>query len=59
MNLRTVGIVLLCGFVVLDAWIRVRMKSVGYKWVFLRGGTLDYGEYLKIRAKHGWPAWPV
>jgi hypothetical protein len=35
------------------------MKSIGYKWVFLRGGTFDYSEYLKVRAEHGWSAWPV
>ena len=59
MNLKAVGLVFLCVFVALDALVRIRMKSIGYKWVFLRGGTFDYGEYLKVRAKHGWSAWPV
>jgi hypothetical protein len=58
-NLKIVGIVFLCAFVVLDALVRIRMKSIGHKWIFLRGGTFDYGEYLKVRAKHGWSPWPV
>jgi hypothetical protein len=53
------GIVLLCGFAVLDVFIRLRMKRIGYKWVFLRGGTLNYNDYLRLRSKHGWSAWPV
>ncbi|MDE3109232.1 MAG: hypothetical protein KGL02_04755 [Acidobacteriota bacterium] len=57
--LKTIGIALLCIFVILDAFVRVRMKSIGRKWVFLRGGTLDYREYLKAREQHDWPAWPV
>jgi hypothetical protein len=57
--MKVIGLVLLCAFVGLDALVRMRMKAIGYKWVFLRGGTLDYGQYLKVRAKHGWSAWPV
>jgi hypothetical protein len=58
-NLKIVGVGLLCVFIVLDAFIRFRLRSVGYKWVFLRGGTLDYGEYRKVRTKYGWAIWPV
>ena len=57
--LRMTGLGLLCGFVALDAFVRLRMKRLGRKWVFLRGGTFDYGEYLKVRAEHGWSAWPI
>ncbi|HUJ33227.1 MAG TPA: hypothetical protein VLY23_18240 [Candidatus Acidoferrum sp.] len=59
MNLKVAGGVLLCAFVGFDATIRFRLKSIGYKWAFLRGGALDYREYLKVRALHGWSAWPV
>jgi len=35
------------------------MKRAGYKWTFLRGGTLNYNDYLRMRSKYGWSAWPV
>lgn len=57
--LKAIGVILLCTFVALDAFVRVRLRSVGRKWVFLRGGTLDYREYLKASEQHGWPVWPV
>jgi hypothetical protein len=44
---------------VLDWDFRLRMKRAGYKWALLRGGTFNYSEYDKVRAEHGWPAWPV
>jgi hypothetical protein len=53
------GGLLLCGFLILDTFVRLRMKSIGSKWIFLRGGTFNYSEYLRVRAKHGWSAWPV
>ena len=59
MNLKVIGGALLCVFVVLDALVRLRLKGIGRKWVFLRGGTLDYGEYLKVRTKYGWSMWPI
>jgi hypothetical protein len=57
--LKIIGIVLLCIFAALDASVRIRLKGIGRKWVFLRGGTLDYGEYLRVREQYAWPAWPV
>ena len=41
-----------------DFYMRVRLKSAGYKWAFLRGETLDYSEYTKLGKKQGWPTWP-
>jgi hypothetical protein len=35
------------------------MRAIGAKWIFLRGGTFDYKEYMKVRSKYGWSAWPV
>jgi hypothetical protein len=59
MIFELIGILLLIGFAVLDAFVRWRMKRIGHKWVFIRGGTFDYGEYLKVRIEHGWSAWPI
>jgi len=59
MKVEIIGFGLLGVFVALDAFIRFRLKRIGYKWVFLRGGTLDYGEYRKVRGKYGWSIWPV
>jgi hypothetical protein len=53
------GIVLLCGFAALDFFVRVRMKRAGYKWVFLRGATLNYNDYLRLARANGWAAWPL
>jgi hypothetical protein len=58
-NLKTVGLGFLCAFVLFDAFVRFKLKSIGRKWVFLKGGTLDYREYLRVRTKYGWPVWPV
>jgi hypothetical protein len=58
-NLKLIGIALLCVFVVLDAFVRFRLKSIGHKWTFLKGGSLDYGQYLKVRTKHDWSVWPI
>jgi hypothetical protein len=59
MRMILIGAILLGCFLVLDTFIRLKLKSAGRKMVFLRGGTLDYGEYLRARVEHGWPAWPV
>lgn len=53
------GALSICAATVANFEIRVRMRSIGRKWVFLRGGTFNYGEYLAARTKHGWAAWPV
>jgi hypothetical protein len=57
--MKIVGVILLCVFVAVDAFIRIRLKRAGHKWVFLRGATLDYGEYRKVGSKYGWSTWPV
>jgi hypothetical protein len=59
MSLFNLGIAILCVFVLLDLMVRVRMRRIGHKWIFLRGALFDYGEYLKVRSKYGWAAWPV
>lgn len=59
MHLLSLGIVALVGLALIDFIIRVRMTRLGHTWVFLLGGFFDYGEYSKIRVKHGWSAWPV
>ena len=59
LDLKIIGGALLCGAVALDTVIRFRMKRIGYKWAFLRGGTFDYGQYLKVRANYGWSPWLV
>jgi hypothetical protein len=59
MILFVIGITQLCGFAMLDALIRFRMKRIGKKWVFLRGGTFDYGDYLRVASVQRWSAWPV
>ena len=57
--MKIAGLILLCVFVALDAFVRIRLKRAGHKWVFLRGGTLDYGEYRKAGTKYGWSTWPI
>ena len=59
MKLKVAGVILICVFVALDGFVRIRLKSAGYKWTFLRGATLDYGEYRKVRSKYGWSIWPL
>jgi hypothetical protein len=53
------GFFILGVFAVADFFVRWRLKSVGYKWAFLRGGTLDYGEYRRYGKRYGWPIWPI
>ena len=59
MSLKIIGAALLCVFFVLDVFVRFRLRGIGRKWTFLRGGTLDYSEYLKVRSKYGWSGWPI
>src|SRR5215470_18049521 len=59
MDLLSLGIAALVGFALIDTMIRARMARLGYKWVFLLGAFFDYREYTKVRAEHGWSAWPV
>ena len=53
------GILLVCVAMVLDTTIRLRLRDVGERSPFWRGGTLDYGRYMKLRREAGWSAWPV
>jgi hypothetical protein len=59
MNLFNCGLAVLLVFLVADTTVRIRMVRAGHKWAFLLGGLLDYGEYLRLRSKYGWSAWPV
>jgi hypothetical protein len=59
MRMIFIGALLLSCFFVLDTFIRLKLKSIGRKMVFLRGGSLDYAEYMRARTQHRWPAWPV
>lgn len=42
----------------LDFQMRLRMLSIGDKWIFLKGGLFNYNEYLAAAKKHEWPKWP-
>lgn len=53
------GVLLVCIAMALDTTIRLRLKEAGERVPFLRGGTLDYGRYLKLRHEAGWSPWPV
>jgi hypothetical protein len=59
MIVLSLGIVILCGFPVMDVFMRLRMRRAGYKGAFVRGGYLSHAEYLRQRSKYGWSAWPV
>jgi hypothetical protein len=52
--LLAIGLSLIGVSAVLDTIIRLRLKSIGERGTFLRGGTLDYGRYLAQRREHGW-----
>ena len=45
--------------VLLDAFMRLRLRDLGARNVFLRGGTLDYGMYFREAKQRGWSMWPV
>ncbi len=49
----------ICTASAVDTVVPFRMRGIGHKWVFLRGGTYNYHEYLKVCGKYGWRAWPV
>ena len=52
------GLLLAVGSV-LDSVFRFRMFRIGQRWALLQGGAFDYSRYHKVRAEHGWAAWPV
>ena len=41
-----------------DWYMRIRMWSIGDKWVFMKGGLFNYKDYARASAAHGWPKWP-
>jgi H+/Cl- antiporter ClcA len=53
------GVVLICFAIVLDTLVRLRLRDAGERSTFLKGGTLDYGRYLRLRNRTGWSPWPV
>lgn len=60
MTLRLItGLILISFAVILDTLVRLRLKDAGERGTFIRGGTLDYGRYLKICGDKRWSKWPV
>jgi ABC-type uncharacterized transport system permease subunit len=57
--LLPLGFALVCAAMALDFWIRLRMRTIGRKNVFLLGGLFNYNEYLAARKRHGWSPWPL
>ena len=53
------GLLEVCFAVGLDTIVRLRLMDAGERFVFWRGGSLDYGRYLELRRKAGWSPWPV
>jgi len=53
------GLLLACFAMVLDAMVRLRLRDAGERFPFWRGGTLDYGKYLKLCREKGWSPWSV
>jgi hypothetical protein len=54
-----VGLLLIGGAAILDSIFRLRMFRIGRKSALLEGGAFNYSNYHKVRAEHGWSAWPV
>ena len=56
------GFLLIAVGAILFVHIQFRMRSVGYKTYPMFSRPKDWSlpaEYLKVREKHGWPAWPA
>lgn len=56
------GFILLGMFAVLFVHIQFKMREIGYKTYPLFARPSDWGlptQYLKVRTKHNWSAWPV
>jgi hypothetical protein len=55
------GTLLVGAYSALNVLIYFDLKRNGYRYggagIFL--GIMDQKEYLRVRAKHGWPAWPI
>jgi hypothetical protein len=52
------GFALLVVATALDMRMRLRMFSIGDRWIFLKGGLFDYNQYLRAAAQNNWPTWP-
>jgi len=53
------GFLFIGGAAILDSIFRIRMSRIGRKSALLEGGAFNYSNYHKVRANHGWSAWPV
>jgi hypothetical protein len=53
-----IGILCLIGFAAMDLLFRILLNRAGYKRAFLRG-HLGYIEYLRMKDRYGYSAWPV
>jgi hypothetical protein len=56
------GLLLLGAFAVLFVHVQFKMREIGYKTYPMFARPSDWGlpaQYLKVRTKHNWPAWPV
>lgn len=45
--------------ILLDVFMRLRLRDLGTRGAFLRGGSLDYGMYVREAKQRGWSLWPV
>lgn len=52
------SMLLLLASAVLDGFIRIRMRRVGYTWPSFRGG-FSFNQYLAARTRYGWSASPL
>jgi hypothetical protein len=53
-----IGLLCLIGFVAMDFLFRILLNRAGHKRAFLRG-FMSYSEYLRMKKRYGWSAWPV
>jgi hypothetical protein len=53
-----IGVLCLIGFGAMDFLFRILLKRAGHKQAFLRG-HFSYSEYLRVKDRCGWSAWPV
>jgi hypothetical protein len=59
MVMIVLGGLLIAVAAVLDYVFRLRMFRIGDRWALLQGGAFDHSRYHRVRAEHGWAAWPV
>jgi hypothetical protein len=59
--LFTVGFLLVGTYSALTVVIYLRLRRNGYRYggAGMLFGIFDQRKYLSVRAKHGWPVWPV